>query len=55
MRIAILTLLFGAALADTSSYVTLKPTNGNKVCFIFVQPSYSELPRLFHDKLAIFL
>lgn len=40
MRIAILTLLhFGAALADTSSYVMLKPTNGNKVCNIFVQPS----------------
>lgn len=33
MRVAIITLLFGAALADTSSYVTLKHTNGNTVCF----------------------
>jgi hypothetical protein len=31
MRIAIFT-LFGVALADTSSYVLLKHTNGNTVC-----------------------
>ena len=52
MRIATLTLIFGAALADTSSYVMLKHTNVNEVCSL--SPNLQSEPlSSFRSKLAI--
>lgn len=51
MRIVTLALIFGAALADTSSYVMLKHTNVNEVCSL--SPLQSEPPSSFRSKLAI--